>query len=154
MESSVEAFSEWAQQNQQIVGWLVAISVATFLISTIAIPLLVIRMSPDYFTREPLPLRKHPIRLIARTLKNLAGACFLVAGLAMLLLPGQGVITVLIGISLMDFPLKRELEARLVRLRAVRRSIAWLRRKAGRPPLEVPRAPARSSRPSAKNPTE
>jgi hypothetical protein len=53
----------------------------------------------------------------------------------MLLLPGQGVLTILIGIVLLDFPGKYRLERWAVRHRPVYRSINWLRR--GREPIEL-----------------
>lgn len=57
----------------------------------------------------------HPLlRLIGLIVKNIVGAVLFLGGLAMLFLPGQGLLTMLIGISLMDFPRKRELEAKMV----------------------------------------
>ena len=59
-------------------------------------------------------------------------------GLAMLVLPGQGVLTLLIGISLLDFPGKRKLEKKIVRAPTVHRAIDAIRRRAGQPPLLLP----------------
>lgn len=63
------------------------------------------------------------------------GLLLLLAGVIMLVTPGQGVITVLIGLILMDFPGKYGLERKLVTQPAVLRSINWLRAKADQPPL-------------------
>ena len=57
------------------------------------------------------------------------------AGLAMLFLPGQGLLTVLIGVSVMDFPGKRGLLQRLVRGPKVQRTLNWIRRKRGKEPF-------------------
>ena len=59
-------------------------------------------------------------------------------GLAMLVLPGQGVITILVGITLLNFPGKRRLELRIVRQRPVLLAINWIRARANRPPLVLP----------------
>ena len=59
------------------------------------------------------------------------------AGIAMLLLPGQGVLTILIGIMLLDFPGKRSLEFWIIRQRGVLKAANWIRRKSNHPPLEV-----------------
>jgi hypothetical protein len=59
-------------------------------------------------------------------------------GVAMLLLPGQGILTILIGLMLIDFPGKRRLERRLVQQPSVWRAINWMRAKAHQPPLEMP----------------
>ncbi len=58
--------------------------------------------------------------------------------LAMPLVPGQGILTILIGLSLLDFPGKRKMELKLIRLRAVRRGINWIRARAQQPPLDLP----------------
>jgi len=58
-----------------------------------------------------------------------------VAGIIMLVLPGQGIFTILIGIMLLNFPGKYRLERWIVARRPVLRSINWLRRRAGRAPL-------------------
>ena len=106
-------------------------------------PWIVARMSPDYFVaRQPSPQswrRRHGVtRLLARLLKNLVGLILLIAGIAMLVLPGQGIITILVAISLLDFPGKRRLEMRIVRQRHVRRAINWIRQRTGRRPLILP----------------
>jgi UPF0716 family protein affecting phage T7 exclusion len=67
--------------------------------------------------------------------KNLLGYIFVVAGILMLMLPGQGFLTILIGITLIDFPGKYALERWIVSHGSVLRSINWIRRQAGRPPL-------------------
>jgi hypothetical protein len=62
-------------------------------------------------------------------------------------LPGQGVLTILAGLSLLSFPGKRRLQLRLLRIPAIHRAIDALRRRAGRPPLhldEPPGAPLRA----------
>ena len=65
------------------------------------------------------------------------GAIFIVAGIAMIFLPGQGAITILIGITLTDFPGKYRLERWLVTRRPILRSINWLRERRGHPPLRT-----------------
>ena len=94
-----------------LIGLTVA-SVIGFIGSLIAIPLILVRLPADYFdTRTPRHWMKdhHPLlRLLGLIVKNVVGVVFLVAGFAMLFLPGQGLLTMLIGISLMDFPRKRE----------------------------------------------
>ena len=71
--------------------------------------------------------------------KNLLGIVLLIAGLAMLLVPGQGLLTIVVGMLLIDFPGKFRVERWLVTRRQVWRSINWLRKRAGRPVLNSPR---------------
>jgi drug/metabolite transporter (DMT)-like permease len=71
-------------------------------------------------------------------LKNLLGIIFILAGVAMLILPGQGILTILLGIMLMNFPGKHTLERRIVQQPAVLRAINWMRTKANHPELKLP----------------
>lgn len=120
---------------------LFVLSVVTFVVSLIGIPFLLVRLPPHYFDeRHPrtwMQDHRPVLRLIGLVLKNAVGVLLFLAGVAMIVLPGQGVLTMLIGISLLDFPGKRHMERRLVGQPAVLRTINKLRAKFGRPPLIV-----------------
>jgi hypothetical protein len=123
-----------------LVGLTVA-SLVGFIGSLIAIPLILVRLPPDYFDiRVPRHWMKdhHPVlRLVGLVLKNAVGLVFLLAGFAMLFLPGQGILTMLIGVSLLDFPGKRRLEATLVGQPTVLSAINSMRNKFSKPPLVI-----------------
>jgi hypothetical protein len=70
--------------------------------------------------------------------KNLVGIVFLLAGLAMLVLPGQGALTIVVGLTLLDLPGKRGMALKIVRQRHVLVAINWIRSRARRPPLILP----------------
>jgi len=122
---------------------LVGLSLATLVLSVVLVPILVARIPADFYVRER-DLRRRPgharawlshwVIVIA---KNTLGLVLLVAGAAMLFLPGQGLLTILAGLALVDFPYKRELELRLLRAPAIARVVGWLRRRAGEPPLRL-----------------
>ena len=124
---------------------LFALSVAGFVGSLIAIPIILVRLPPHYFDeRHPRTWMEnhHPVlRMVGHVLKNVVGAVFLAAGFAMLFLPGQGILTMLIGLSLLDFPGKRRLEGKLVGQPSVLRTINGIREKFGRPPLTITNDP-------------
>ncbi len=67
--------------------------------------------------------------------KNLLGYLLIVAGIAMLVLPGQGVLTILLGVILVDLPGKYRFERWIVARPLVLKSINRLRQRAGRDPL-------------------
>jgi hypothetical protein len=141
----MSALLEWCETNQTAVLWLAGFSVFVFVGSLFAIPFLVIRMESDYFLRRTPPAdswrQEHPaVRLLLRLIKNAIGYVLVVSGaiLSLPLIPGQGIITVFVGLSLIDFPGKRAMELRLARQRPVLRGINWIRRKANRPPLALP----------------
>lgn len=109
-------------------------SVICFVGSLAAVPFLVSRAPSDYFVSRGV--RRGPLwRVLAR---NLLGLVLLIAGVLMLVLPGQGMLTVLAALSLLDFPGKRGLVRRLVKRDGVARALQWLRRRAHKPPFELP----------------
>lgn len=130
---------EWFSQHAWTIG---VVSTLMFVVGIISLPFFVGRIRADYFLQPEAPAsswqRRHPaIRLTVLILKNTLGVLLLLAGLAMLLLPGQGVLTILIGITLLDFPGKRRLEFWIIRRRGVLTAVNWIREKANRPPLQV-----------------
>jgi hypothetical protein len=116
-------------------------SIIGFIGSLIAIPLILVRLPADYFdTRTPRHWMKdhHPVlRLLGVVVKNVVGVVFVLAGFAMLFLPGQGLLTILIGVSLMDFPKKRALEAKMVGQPTLLGVINAMRHKFDKPPLTM-----------------
>ena len=116
------------------------LSVVTFVGSLIAVPWLIGRMRADYFLTHWQVVqarhRRHPaLALTVFLARNALGLLLVAAGLAMLFLPGQGLLTVLIGVCVMDFPGKRGLLQRLVRGPKVQRTLNWIRRKRGKEPF-------------------
>ncbi len=125
----------------QVLIWLAVSSVFMFIGTLVAIPIILMRLPADYFdVRKPRPWMEnhHPmLRLVGHLVKNVVGAIFLFAGFLMLLLPGQGVLTMLIGLSLIEFPGKRKLEAKIVGQSTVLSTINALRAKFDKPPLVI-----------------
>jgi len=143
MDGLFETVQQWIPV-EVLIGLTVASAIG-FVGSLIAIPMILVRLPADYFdTRTPRHWMKdhHPaLRLAGLVVKNVVGIVFLLAGFAMLFLPGQGVLTMLIGISLMDFPKKRELEAKMVSQPTVLGVINSMRQKFGKPPLTLAPGP-------------
>lgn len=132
----------WVQDNKTTVLILGIISVITFFGTLAAIPVMLIRLPADYFSRR----RKRPktgmtvnpvMRVSLLIVKNLLGAVVLLAGAAMLLLPGQGILTILVGLMLIDFPGKFRLERRLITQPKVLQAVNQLRLRAGKPRLII-----------------
>jgi hypothetical protein len=139
MDGLVTTIEQWIPVDV-LIG-LTAVSVIGFIGSLIAIPLILVRLPADYFdTRTPRHWMKdhHPVlRLVGLVVKNVVGIVFVLVGIAMLFLPGQGLLTMLIGISLVDFPRKRELEAKMVGQPTLLGVINSMRHKFGKPPLTL-----------------
>src|SRR5207249_3245044 len=127
--------------SKEILWSLFVLSIVGFIGSLIVIPFILVRLPPEYFDvryQRTWMKEHHPVlRWVGLILKNVVGVVFFLAGVAMLFLPGQGLLTMLIGLSQMDFPGKRRLESKLVGQPAVLKTINAMRQKFGQPPLTV-----------------
>ena len=126
--------------------WWIIVMVALFVVSLAVAVWLVAQIPATYFIdRRPQGwwADRHPIlRWSAKILKNLCGAMLVGLGVLMLFTPGQGIVTLLIGIMLLDFPGKRQLEFKLIRRPRILKTINRLRATFGKPPLIVERKAA------------
>jgi len=120
--------------------WIVAISAGTFVLSLLSVGLLVVLIPADYFAGPKRPKPATPLRRVLRILKNLLGLVLVALGvvMAMPLVPGQGVLTILIGVSLLDLPGKWRLERIIILRPRVLGAINRLRARYGRPPIVTP----------------
>lgn len=123
--------------------WLMSTaSVVMFVASLVLIPWAIRHLPADYFTRRDTlvpELNQPPVRAIfIKLARNLLGALLLVAGVLMLFLPGQGLLTIFVSLFLIDFPKKRRLQQRIIVSPPVFGAINRLRQRAGREPLEHP----------------
>ena len=127
--------------SAEVLVVLTALSIVFFLGSLIVMAIILVRMPADFFDarvpRSPMKDRHPVLRLAGHLLKNILGAIFLFAGFLMLFLPGQGVLTMLIGVSMLDFPGKLKLERKILGQPTVLNSVNGIRRKFGRPPLII-----------------
>jgi hypothetical protein len=134
---------DWAASREVVLWWLFAASLALLLLTPLLVGWLVVRLPRDYFTahrRRPAPwLERYPsLRPVLLVGKNLLGLVLVLAGLVMLVVPGQGLLTLVVGVILLDFPGKFRLERWLATRPPVWRAINWLRKRAGHQPLERP----------------
>lgn len=122
------------------VGWLLLLVGLPFIGTLLLVPWLVVQLPADYFHSSYRPVLlwgvSHPLlRLLLHVGKNLVGFVVLLMGIAMLVLPGQGVLTIITGLLLMNFPGKYRFERWLIHQKPVLVGANWLRRKAGRAEL-------------------
>jgi|SRR5882672_2246201 len=119
----------------------VLLFLGTFTISLAIVSFIMVKIPANYFQKDhPRDLwsDKHPaLRFLAVFAKNLLGVVLVVLGIVMSIpgVPGQGILTILLGIMLLDFPGKRNLEHKLVSRPQVRNAINRLRQKFGKPSL-------------------
>jgi hypothetical protein len=119
----------------------VVLFLVTFTASLGLVSLILVKLPADYFCshydRQLWSGRAPALRITAAIAKNVLGALLIVLGIIMSLpgVPGQGLLTILLGIMLVDFPGKDRLEQRLLQRPAIRNSIDKLRARFGKPPL-------------------
>jgi hypothetical protein len=115
-------------------------AVVSVVLSLAVATLVLVRIPQDYFVAEerpPFARLPRPLRTLAILGKNLLGLAVIVAGILMSLpgVPGQGVLTMLLGLMLLDVPGRRRLERRIIAHPRVRHGIDRLRARFHRPPL-------------------
>ncbi|MGB0598268.1 MAG: PGPGW domain-containing protein [Rubripirellula sp.] len=128
--------------TEPVLWWSLVLSATVFVGTLLAVPWIVARLPEEYFDHQRRNSAKSSInhRLLYHCfliLKNAAGVVFLVAGVAMLVLPGQGLLTIVIGLSLINFPGKYRLERYLASKTWILRSLNWIRRRRGKPPFRI-----------------
>ncbi|MCB1837239.1 MAG: hypothetical protein KDH99_06415 [Alcanivoracaceae bacterium] len=118
--------------------WLTAAGALMAILSMVAIPWLVVRIPDDYFSTPGRPeVQRGPLAWTIWLLRNTLATVLVIAGVIMLVLPGQGILTILVGIACSTFPGKYRLERRLVRRPKVLAALNWIRRHYDKPPLDV-----------------
>lgn len=113
-----------------------------YLASIALVPWMIRRLPSDYFSKEEREncLFKGDSPLIKSTfilLKNIVGGILVLSGIAMLFLPGQGILTVVAGIFFMDFPYKYKIEKWIIRQPVVFKMFNKIRQKAHKAPFSV-----------------
>ena len=97
------------------------------------IPALVRRLPYDYFVRPP-PSRS----LASKVVRNVAAVLLIAAGVAMLILPGPGVVGLLFGLSILDLPIKHRALRWLLKHDKIQEGLQRLRSKVGKQPFAIP----------------
>jgi hypothetical protein len=130
----------WGLTWWQVLGGA-ALFVVTFAVSTAVVTFVLVKLPANYFhsshAREFLVERNPVLRAVGIFAKNLLGLALVGLGLIMAVpgVPGPGVLSILLGIMLLDFPGKRTLETRIVSRPRVNGAVNALRSRFGKPPL-------------------
>jgi uncharacterized membrane protein YqjE len=125
--------------------WLLVFSVVSLVVASVLATWFVAQLPVDYF----LPEHRHrlrdrdrvehwAIRIFLFVVKNTVGIALMLAGFAMLFTPGQGLLTLLAGVLLTNFPGKYRLERTLARQPKVLAVLNWLRSRRGQAPFRRP----------------
>jgi hypothetical protein len=133
----------WTSLTLKQISIVAGLFLLSLSVSFAAICIIMVRVPPHYFSvnyeRDFLPDSPWLVRWGAVIAKNLAGIFLIILGILLSLpgVPGQGILTILLGLIFLDIPGKRPLEARIIKRPAVLSAINKLRAKYNRPPLEL-----------------
>ena len=138
---SINSVILWFSDHPAVLIGLGASSILIFIISILGISWFVAQIPENYFLsskREPSKwLKQKPfLRLAVLFGKNVIGYSLIMGGLLMLVLPGQGLLTIVTGLLLINYPGKYKLEQKLVAVPAVFKALNWIRFKANKPLLK------------------
>jgi hypothetical protein len=128
-------FNQWSW----LVPWLVGLSAIIFVGSIIVGWMVLVRLPEDYLTRDESPnlyrSQSKLANLLIDILRNALGIGFLFVGFVMLFTPGQGILSITVGIVLVEFPGKHKLIRRMLANHRILNAINRIRRKSNKRPL-------------------
>lgn len=126
---------EWLEKNSYILLYLGVFSFCIFFMSIFGIKYFAAKIPKDYFTNKQRVSKIKESSIVLWLFyiitKNLIGYIFIILGILALVLPGQGILMILIGLVMSDYPGKHNLERRVISIKTVRRGVNWLRKKSG-----------------------
>ena len=138
--NNINIFYEFLINYKNYLVWLGTISFIIFIFSLLSIKWLVTLIPSDYFILKKNSKFKlnHPFLWLASIIiKNLIGYTLIIGGILMLVLPGQGLFTILIGLMLSNYPGKFYIERRFIAIPSVLKTINWLRKKSNTPSIKI-----------------
>ena len=127
--------------------WALVLAVTLFVLSNLILLGLVVALPADFFhharSSNTIQRRHWVVYVAAMIAKNLLGLLLLLLGGFLILpgVPGPGLVCILIGLAMVNFPGKRRLQEKLLSYPHVRRTVNRLRARFGRPPLQLEREP-------------
>ena len=139
-----EKIISWSSMNSDLLFLLGSLSIFILIISIFMMVLIISFLPEDYFKSENRNLissvqnSRYPLlKLLTLITKNFFGVLLLLSGILMLVLPGQGILTIITGLVFMDYPGKYKFERKLLRQKGVINSINWIRSRLSKPSLKV-----------------
>ena len=125
---------------KNLILWIGSISLFIFVFSLISLKWLVVLIPVDYFLikkKSKFESNNPYLWYLIVVFKNIIGYSLILGGIMMLVLPGQGVFTIIIGLMLSNYPGKYVIEKKFIAIPAILKSINWLRAKSNAPPLKI-----------------
>ncbi len=138
--SYLDTLYQFITNYKKFIFWLGSISAVIFVFSLLSIKWLVALIPSDYFIKKEDSKfkKKYPfLWFLSLIIKNIFGYSLIIGGIFMLILPGQGVFTIMIGLMLSNYPGKYAIEKKFIAIPSVLKGINWLRKKSNQPPINI-----------------
>ena len=139
-----EKIISWSSMNSDLLFLLGSLSIFILIISVFMMVIIISFLPEDYFKSENRNLissvqsSQYPLlKLLVLITKNFFGILLLMSGILMLVLPGQGILTIITGLVFMDYPGKYKFERKLLKQKGVINSINWIRSRLSKPSLKI-----------------
>ena len=110
------------ESYKTLILWLSSVSLFIFLFSLVSMRWLAGLIPSDYFiNKEESSFKKKNFFLwcLVLLIKNTIGYSLIIGGIMMLVLPGQGLFTIIIGLMLSNYPGKYYIEKRFIEIPAI-----------------------------------
>ncbi len=106
-------------------GFLISvISVVFFLVGSLGTYIWLLKIPSDYFRKK-----ERNESWIVKVMRNLLGLILVLLGILMLFMPGQGLITIFVGLYISDTKVTRSLRERFLKNKKIQRGLDSIRRK-------------------------
>lgn len=137
---------EWLSEYWHALTWGrillgVGVFLLSFTISFFAIAIVMVKIPANYFSshyrQDFMPNSPWLVRWGVVIVKNVFGFLLILLGILLSLpgVPGQGILTILLGLIMLDIPGKRPLEAKIIKRPNVLSAVNRLRNRYGKSPL-------------------
>jgi len=134
----LEPLAIWLSQHTGIVAIIGTISFLLLVTSVLAAPWILAKLPANYFS-TPQAIGPGTIRsVLVSTIRTMLGIIVIITGIVMMVTPGPGLVCLVLGMVLCEFPGKHRLLRNIIRRPSVLSTLNWLRRKADKPPFESP----------------
>lgn len=131
----------WISDNTILLALVSAISFLVFAAGMVSLPIIIGKLPDNYFLSERTPWFRYlpkGLYILVFTAKNVLGFLLLILGVVMLFAPGQGLLTILVGIGAMNFPGKQKMIYGILSFGRLRRVLNWIRKKRGAKEFSFP----------------
>jgi len=134
----LEHLLTWLDTHASLLVLIGVLSFALLILSLLASPWLLAQLPANYFSEPPKIQRKSALQRLLALVRTVLGLLLALVGIVLMVTPGPGLVCLVLGLTLCDFPGKHTVLVKLIRQPNVLPTLNWLRRKASKQPFSAP----------------